>query len=69
MRLVAGFEQVEIDGVGHRRVAGVARMQMVAGIERGEELFRLVGIPRHTIEIDHGIVGVARADPFSIMFT
>ena len=46
------LEEIEVDGVGHRFVSGIVRMQVIARIVGGDELLRVAGIARHLVEID-----------------
>jgi len=57
------FDQCgEVDGVGHGLVSLVAGMQVVAGIEFGQQACRMRRIAQQEVEIDHGIEGAAGAD-------
>ena len=56
-------EQLQIHSFAHRLVAGIARVQVIAGVVRRQELRRRRRIARGLVEVDHGVVGLARADP------
>src|SRR5262245_64286593 len=47
-----GRENVEVDRLGHRRVAGRARMQVVAAVEVGAQPIRVHRIAEHGVEVD-----------------
>src|SRR5262249_1975579 len=49
-------EQTQVDRVGHRLVAGIARMQVVARVVGREKLLRIARIARRLVEIDHAVV-------------
>jgi hypothetical protein len=57
-------EQIQVDRLAHRFVTCVARVQVIAGIVGGQHLFRIAGIARGFIEVDHAVIGVAGPDPF-----
>src|SRR4029453_11438982 len=48
----AHLEEIEVDGVRHRLVAGVIGMQMIAGVVLRQELLRIIRIPCRLVEID-----------------
>ena len=60
---LADLEQGEVDRVRHRLVPGVARVQVIARIVRGQEFLRIARIARDLVEIDHRVVGVAGPNP------
>ena len=47
------LEQRQVHGLAHRLVAGIARVQMIAGVVRRQELRRRSRIARHLVEVDH----------------
>src|SRR5438034_4679556 len=57
------LEQREVDRLAHRLVPGVAWVQVIAGVERRAEGAGLRRIARGRVEVDHAVVGLARADP------
>src|SRR5258708_23450444 len=56
-------EQSEVDGLSHRLVPGVAWMEMIPRIARGEKAVWLSGVSRGRFEIDHSIEHSAGPDP------
>ena len=56
-------QQVEIHGLSHSLVAGIAGMQMVTGIIVGPDITGLGRILEHLIEVDHGVECATGADP------
>ena len=58
-----GVEQGQVDGVRHRLVAGVGRVQPVAAVQVPPEPRRLLGVAHRGVEVDDPVVGAARADP------
>ena len=63
LRDLRDLEQLQIDSLTHRFVASIAWVQVIAGIVCRQEFGRRRRVARHLIEIDHGVVGAARADP------
>src|SRR3979490_1297587 len=61
---VRALEQTEVDRLRHRLVSSVVRMQVVARLERCQELLRIIRITWCFVEVDDGIVRLARSDPF-----
>jgi hypothetical protein len=57
------LEERQIDGVAHGRVAGVARVQVIAGVVGRQELGWRRRIARGLVEVDDAVVGAAGADP------
>src|SRR5919106_3441594 len=56
-------EQLQIDRVGHRLVARVLRVEVVARVEVGPDVLGIARVTRRGVEVDHTIESAARADP------
>src|SRR3989441_11432459 len=59
----ASVEQRELDGVAHRAVTQVARVEVVAAIVDRQHPGRMVGIAQGLVEIDDRVEGVRLAQP------
>ncbi len=56
-------EEAEVDGIRHRRVAGVFGVQMIAAVISGRIDEWVRGIAGGLVEVNHAIEGVTVADP------
>src|SRR6266550_6655318 len=56
-------EQRKVDGIGHRLISGVARMQIVARLVLREKFRRLIRIPDGRVEVDDPVVFLACPNP------
>ena len=54
-------EQLHVDGVRHGVVAGVVRMQMIAAMQRRENLHRTLRILGERVKVDDPVEAIARA--------
>ena len=63
MRLACRVEERQVDGVRHRLVAGVVRMQPVVGMQVRPEPRRVLRVADRGGEVDHAVVGAAGTDP------
>jgi hypothetical protein len=57
------LEESRGDGVGEELVTGRVEVEVVVGVDRGQEPSRLPGVPGHPVEVDDGVEAAARADP------
>src|SRR6059036_3341720 len=57
------FENRKFDGFGHRLVARVVRVEVIAGIELGAKLLWVIEIAGCGIEVDNGVESPAGTDP------
>src|ERR1700710_830408 len=58
---MSGVERPEIDGAGHRLVAAVVWMEVVAAVELRPEPGRAARVAGRSVKIRHGVEGSARA--------
>src|SRR5580765_646756 len=56
-------KQRKIDGIRHRLIAGIARVQVVPRLVLGEKFRRLIRIPDSRVEVDDAVVFLARTNP------
>src|SRR3954453_11837931 len=56
-------EQPQVDRLRHRLVAGVVRVEVVALVELGADVFRVGRVAVERVEVDHPVEGAAGADP------
>src|ERR1019366_5462104 len=62
-RPVLAGEDFQIEGIGHRLVAGVIGVQVIARIELRAEPLGIGGVACRRFEIDHRVERAGRADP------
>src|SRR5581483_2546279 len=61
-------EERKVDSGPHHLIAGVARVEVVAGIDVGQEDGGLGGIAGDFVEVDDAIEDAAGADPLVVCF-
>src|SRR5262245_15085416 len=57
------FETLELDGISHRRIAKIVRVEMVSTVQSGENAGRHPWVTRGRVEVDHRVVLLARSYP------
>ncbi len=57
-------EEVEVDGFAHGFVAGVAGVEVVAGVVERKEYAGVCGVGGHFVEVDDAVELVGGANPF-----
>src|SRR5438128_2355215 len=66
MRLLltlALLKQLQVNGVGHRLVAGVGWVRVVSTVVNYKQPRRGVRVAQYSIEVDHPVIHAAQADP------
>src|SRR6516165_3886997 len=58
------LEECEVDGVSHRLIASIVRMEMILRSEAWKESTGMIGIVQNCIEIDYSVKRTAGSDPF-----
>src|SRR6516162_532848 len=58
------LEESEIDGVSHRLIASIVRMEMILRSEAWKESTGMIGIVQNCVEIDYSVKRTAGSDPF-----